>query len=271
MLKTNISDTWLSDAPRSIMTLALDVVESLYGIVSREQAQTDLLAIETELGAALAEYPAPISGEQLVRVLYKVLGFAGDWEQFFSFDNCLLNRVIARRRGIPISLAIVILHFCERFNIKAQGIGFPGNFLVKFPSAESPVIVNPFTGTAVSKLDRERLLKGARGNLATLKPIHMKVMTPLAMLGRLLNVTKASFIHHQQFDMALKSCELLLKITPDDPFERRDRGFLYEQLDCPQWAQDDFEFFIEQCPEDPVSEVLKAQIMGLNASPTVFH
>ena len=46
-------------------------------------------------------------------------------------------------------------------------------------------------------------------------------------------------------------------MKPGDPLETRDRGFIYEQLDCPRFAADDFEYFIEQCPDDPVADVLK--------------
>lgn len=32
---------------------------------------------------------------------------------------------------------------------------------------------------------------------------------------------------------ALRCSELLLRMKPGDPLETRDRGFIYEQLDCP--------------------------------------
>ncbi len=268
MLKTNISDGWLSDEPRSLMTLALDVVESLYGIKARDQAELSLFALEQELAGELKDMNA---SQQLLPVLYGSMGVAGDWERFFAVDNCLMDKVLARRRGIPVTLGILLLHLCERFEVRAEGIGFPGHFLVRIWPGEEGIVIDPFTGRQLSRHEMEQLLRGARGNLARLKPNHLKAADRLDILTRLLNVTKASFIHHQQFSQALACSQLLLKLKPDCPFERRDRGFLYEQLDCDQLAADDFEFFIEHCPEDPVADVLKAQVAALDLGPKTLH
>jgi regulator of sirC expression with transglutaminase-like and TPR domain len=276
MLKTNISDGWSSDEPRSLMMLALDVVESLYGLKARDQAQVSLFALEQELAEQLQDQQQeqqkePPTAEQLLSALYGPLGVMGDWERFFSTDNCLMNRVLSRRRGIPVTLGILVLHLCERFDMRAEGICFPGHFLLRVKAPEGDVIIDPFTGRPLSRNEIEQLLRGARGNLARLKPNHLKAAESLEILTRLLNVTKASFIHHKQFSQALACSQLLLKLKPDCPFERRDRGFLYEQLDCDRLAADDFEFFIEHCPEDPVADVLKAQILALDLGPQTLH
>ncbi|MBM7457072.1 regulator of sirC expression with transglutaminase-like and TPR domain [Oceanisphaera litoralis] len=270
MLKTNISDGWSSDDPRSLMMLALDVVESLYGLKARDQAEVSLFALERELAEQLKDQSGPMA-QQLLSALYGPLGVAGDWERFFSTDNCLMNRVLSRRRGIPVTLGILLLHLCEGFGIRAEGIGFPGHFLVRVLFDDEGLVIDPFTGRPLSRHEMEQLLRGARGNLARIKPGHLKAAENLDILTRLLNVTKASFIHHKQFSQALACSQLLLKLKPDCPFERRDRGFLYEQLDCDRLAADDFEFFIEHCPEDPVADVLKAQILALDLGPQTLH
>ncbi|MBO1518853.1 SirB1 family protein [Oceanisphaera pacifica] len=270
MLKTNISDTWLNDEPASAMTLALDVVESLYGLAERDQAEVALFALEQELARHFAEQEQ-ITGHDLLAAVFGPLGFAGDWERFFSVDNCVISEVLSRRRGIPVTLAIVLLYLCERFNIHAEGIGFPGHFLVRIGEGEHSEIIDPFTGKALTRDKMKLMLRGARGNLATLKPVHLAQVSPSEILTRLLNVSKGAFIHHQQLEQALMCCELLLKLKPDCPFERRDRGFLYQQLDCHQLASEDFEYFIEQCPDDPVSDVLKVQMLALDSIPQTLH
>ncbi|MBL1378722.1 SirB1 family protein [Zobellella iuensis] len=268
MLKTKVSECWQGLEPRSLMMLALDVVESLYGLAVRHKAEGDLLALERELAEVLAGQDA---AEQLLPTLFGPLGLAGDWERFFSTDNCLLDRVLARRRGIPVTLGILILHLCERVGVRAEGICFPGHFLLRLWSGEEEAIIDPFTGRELSKREIEQLLRGARGNLARLKPEQLKGADNQAILERLLNVTKAAFIHHKQFSQALACSQLLLKLKPDCPVERRDRGFLFEQLDCHRLAAEDFEFFIQHCPEDPVADVLKAQIAALDLGPKTLH
>ena len=289
MLKTNISNTWQAEQLPNLMMLALDVVESLFGLEARDQGEVALFTLEQELAEQLDPgfgADTEITGQDLIAALYGPLGFTGDWERFFAVDNCLMDRVLSRRRGIPVSMAVLVLYLCERFGIRAEGISFPGHFLVRIfaePVSETDIaldstdnhdssdIIDPFTGNSLSHHQIEQLLRGARGNLATLTPQHLVAAEPLEVIMRLLNVTKASFIHHQHFTHALMCSQLLLTLKPDCPLERRDRGFLYEQLECHELAVDDFEYFIEQCPDDPLAEVLKIQVMALDLLPHVVH
>ncbi|AEY01011.1 hypothetical protein GU3_06275 [Oceanimonas sp. GK1] len=268
MLESNISARWHGEEPLDLMTLALDVVESLVGLEARDQAERELFALERALAEELEGMVAPL---HLLPCLYDGLGLAGDSDTFFSIDNCLMSRVLARRQGIPVSLGILLIHLCRRFGVEAEGINFPGHFLVRIWSEEEGAIVDPFTGQPLSRNDIERLLRGAQGNLARLTPQHLKGAEDSDILARLLNVTKAAFINERQFGKALACSELLLRLKPDCPFERRDRGFLYEQLDCGRLAADDFEFFIQHRPDDPIADVLKAQIAGLDMSPKILH
>lgn len=290
MLKTNISDTWQADDLPNLMLLAMDVVESLFGLEARDRGEVALFELERELADQLDSQLkgtsdlTPVTGAALLAALYGPLGFAGDWERFFAVDNCLIDRVLSRRRGIPVSMAVLLLHLCARFEIRAEGISFPGHFLVRVfdePDTDSDAsldsrpadskIIDPFTGKVLSHHQIEQLLRGARGNLAKLTPQHLTAAEPLEVIMRLLMVTKASFIHHQHFTHALMCSQLLITLKPDCPLERRDRGFLYEQLECHQLAAQDFEYFIEECPEDPLAEVLKIQALALDLLPHVLH
>jgi regulator of sirC expression with transglutaminase-like and TPR domain len=42
-----------------------------------------------------------------------------------------MHSVIESRRGIPISLAVLWLEMAQGLGLNAQGVGFPGHFLVK--------------------------------------------------------------------------------------------------------------------------------------------
>jgi len=82
---------------------------------------------------------------------------------------------------------------------------------------------------------------------------------------------KMAFTEEQQLDKALCCIDLLIQTTPDDPYQRRDRGFLLHQLDCANLARDDFKFFIDQCPEDPAAQLLKLQLEDLDVSEHTVH
>lgn len=59
------------------------------------------------------------------------LGFDGDRASYHDPDNSLLPRVLDRRRGIPLSLAIVAIEVGRRAGVPLLGIGMPGHFLVR--------------------------------------------------------------------------------------------------------------------------------------------
>jgi regulator of sirC expression with transglutaminase-like and TPR domain len=106
-------------------------------------------------------------------------------------------------------------------------------------------------------------------------PLHMQ--TPNRTLDKasleqvFLSQQKMAFTEEKQFDKALSSIELLIETAPDDPYQRRDRGFLLHQLDCFNLARDDFEFFIDQCPEDPAAQVLKMQLEDFDGIEHTVH
>lgn len=93
--------------------------------------------------------------------LFSVMGFAGNELHYYDPDNSFLNRVIERRRGIPVSLCIVYLLLARRLGIKAYGVGTPGHFLVGFKGPE-PVYLDPFNkGKLMSAADVQKMLARA--------------------------------------------------------------------------------------------------------------
>ena len=65
------------------------------------------------------------------RYLFGELGFAGNREQFDDPRNSCLNEVMDRKKGIPITMALVYIEVARRAGIRAEGVNFPGHFLVR--------------------------------------------------------------------------------------------------------------------------------------------
>lgn len=64
---------------------------------------------------------------------------------------------------------------------------------------------------------------------------------------------------------------MLLAISPNDPYEIRDRGYVLEELDCQHAAVDDYQYFVEQCPDDPSAQLLRLQIEAWANPQHVLH
>lgn len=80
----------------------------------------------------------------LNRVLFEEYGFAGNSDHFADPRNSLLDQVLDRRLGIPISLSLVYLLVAQRAGIELEPVGVPGHFLVGGYEPEGPFFVDAF-------------------------------------------------------------------------------------------------------------------------------
>ncbi len=100
---------------------------------------------------------------------FEELGFAGNVNDYYDPDNSFIHMVLRSRRGIPISLAVVWLELAQSLGLEAEGVNFPGHFLVKVHLSaprQGQVVMDPFTGES---LGREELLERIQ-SMAT--PVH---------------------------------------------------------------------------------------------------
>jgi len=74
--------------------------------------------------------------QALRRVLADEEGFWGDTDTYDAPENSFLDRVLARKKGLPITLAVVYLEVARRAGVPLFGVSFPGHFLVACPSEE---------------------------------------------------------------------------------------------------------------------------------------
>lgn len=207
--------------------------------------------------------------EQLLHTFFKEFHFRGNWENYYAAGNCMLDEVLRTRQGLPVTLGILLIHMARSVELSVRGVCFPGNFLVHF--LDENVFVDPFTGQIWDREQQGIMLRAALGDLAKLEEKHLASANHKDILSRLLNVSKGCLLQERFLPEALRCSEILLAMHPDDPYEIRDRGLVYEQLECPQLAAQDYSYFIEQCPKDPVASVLKVQLAMLDHGTVIFH
>ena len=79
-------------------------------------------------------------------VLFGEHGFRGNSEQYFDPDNSYMDRVIDRRRGIPITLCCLYQFVARRLGLPVVGIGMPGHFLCRYQDAQGEWLIDAFHG-----------------------------------------------------------------------------------------------------------------------------
>jgi regulator of sirC expression with transglutaminase-like and TPR domain len=213
--------------------------------------------------------------KRFVQFFYVELAFSGDQKNYFSCQYSLLNHVLDYRTGIPVSLAIVFQYMGTKLGFDVSGVNFPGHFLLKCSTSHHPdIYLDPLNGKQLVRQDLESLY------FSILHEIEDEKMPEEALdnascdetIVRLLHNLKASYINEKCYSQALTAVELLVNLCPNDPYERRDRGFLLHQLDCTQVAMADYQYFIRKCPKDPATQLLQAQLQQLSEQiPEVFH
>lgn len=83
------------------------------------------------------------------------LDLHGDTEHYYKVGNSLLPKVIATRRGIPLSLSLIYLFTGARAGLPIEGVSFPGHFLVRLGST----LLDPFErGRFLSNCDAAAIL-----------------------------------------------------------------------------------------------------------------
>lgn len=80
----------------------------------------------------------------LNRVLFEEYGFHGNEEHYTDPRNSFLDQVLARRTGLPVSLAIVYLLVAERAGVELEPVGAPGRFLVGCYLEAEPFFIDVF-------------------------------------------------------------------------------------------------------------------------------
>lgn len=80
----------------------------------------------------------------LNRVLFHEYGFRGDADNFYDPQNSFLNRVLDRRKGIPLTLSVIYLLVGNRVGLELEPVGAPGRFLVGCFTDETVFYIDPF-------------------------------------------------------------------------------------------------------------------------------
>lgn len=80
----------------------------------------------------------------LNRVLFEEFGLRGNHLHYTDPKNSLIDQVLERRVGIPISLSIVYLLVAHRLGLELEPVGVPGHFLVGGYEPEGPFFIDAF-------------------------------------------------------------------------------------------------------------------------------
>lgn len=128
----------------------------------------------------------------VIRHLFKERGFQGDAEDYGNPRNSLIDSVLDRQRGIPISLSVVMLEVARRLQVPLDGVGMPGHFLVR-DRVDQEIFVDPFWRVQLDRDGCERLFRAVHGATARFRDEYLEPVGNRAILARMLTNLRRSY------------------------------------------------------------------------------
>jgi len=198
-------------------------------------------------------------GRILAELLFEELGFVGERDDYYNPYNSYLDKVMLRRKGIPISLSVLTMAVGERAGMEVEGVGFPGHFLVRVGGPDG-VYQDPFHGGDL--LDGHGLRNLAAQFLGAEMALHPSYLEPVDCLTitiRMLANLKNAHRRQGDFARAMLACDHLVELT-QAPEHRRDRGLLAHALRTYGAASEDLAAYLEARPDAKDAHAINAAL-----------
>lgn len=255
------------------------VLEAAASLAQDEEADLDVQQVLADVDRLLARVQKriPQACDGLTRLamlnqfFYTDLGFSGNVNNYYASENSYLSEVLRTRKGIPISLAVIWLELARGLGLTAQGVSFPGHFLVKVTLEEGLVVLDPLSGESLG-LDTlaERLAPFRRFDSvledgdAPLE-LHLQACPPRDLLARMLLNLKEIFRSQDDDARLLAVMDRLVVLLPEVGSERRDRGLLHAQMGHHAQAIDDLGHYLAHAQTAEDADYLSDRLAELKA------
>ena len=259
------------------------VLEAAASLAQDEEPQLDVQHVLDELARLLKKVKGrlPSKSDDLTRlailtqVFYKEMGFGVNANDYYAPENSYLNEVLRTRRGLPISLAVLWLELAQGLGLNAQGVSFPGHFLVKVALKGGLVVIDPLTGQSLGvdnlaeRLGPYRDAADASAGLdlddgETPLGLYLQPCPPRDLLARMLRNLKEVFRVQEDWPRLLQVLDRLVVLLPQTWSERRDRGLVYAQLGRNHEALHDLQMYLQAEPLAPDQDALKTRVKELS-------
>lgn len=244
---------------------AVDVARAVQDI--RNIAET--ISERLEYGAALGDIFFTLNDQ-----LFNVLDFHCTPSPLVGPRHTMLDWVLRQRRGEQLSLGIVYICVGRWLGLPLMGCDFPGRFLVRYQDENGGVIIDPTAGgVQLQEADLLALLSYRFGTTAAgvITQGFLSDVDDSHLVVRLLRHLKQAYLNSQETARALQVQDMIIQLSPDFPEAFRERGQLYERLDCPRAAAEDYSRYLDMLPDAGDAVALNHRLSQLLNQRQMLH
>lgn len=250
----------------------LDLADAALQLARTDLPGADWKATRAHL-SALARDAAYLGAEGVegrARALAALLagrhGYRGDAKTYEDLANANLIRVVERRRGLPVALGILWIHAARAAGWEANGLDFPGHFLIGLVAGGRQAVVDPFDGGTVLDAPALRaLVKRIEGPGAELRPGLLRPVGNRPVLLRLQNNIQRRRLRAREFAGALHCTEQMLRLAPDAATLWREAALMHEHLGQVAGALAAWERFLALVPGGELASQAQDAMAALRA------
>lgn len=259
-----------SDAGFPLLEAAVCLAQDEYPDMDVQQVLGDVDQLLARLKRRLPADAGPLQKLHAVnQFFFRDLKFAGNVNDYYDPDNSYLSVVLLTRRAIPITLAVLWLELAQGLGLAAQGIGFPGHFMVKVSLPEGQVVIDPLDGQSLSREALSERLGPFRQRNGQVDEVelplgpYLKASTPREMIGRMLRNLKEIYITQEDWQRLIGVQDRLIVLLPQAWTEYRDRGLAHAEVAHAALALKDLEVYLLHAEPGPDQVAVAMRVTAL--------
>lgn len=260
------------DALGQIADDEIDIADAALQFARIDRPEADLAAARahlTEIARAAAAHPGqtPVAeAVALTNLMAKTFGYRGDASSYDDLRNANLLSVIERRRGLPVALGILWIHAARAAGWTAQGVNFPGHFLVGLGEGRGRVFLDVFAGGRIlDETALQSLLGTFEGPAARLRPQVLAPVSDRDVLLRLQNNIKLRRLRSGDIAEARVCNADMLRLAPGSSALWRDAAQLADHLEEPAAALAAWQRVLALVPEGGEAESAREAVRELRS------
>jgi regulator of sirC expression with transglutaminase-like and TPR domain len=257
----------LQRSPPALFEAALWIAAEHDSEVKPQALLVDFQELQQRVSGGLPMLPVSELAQPLLRRMND-LGFAQDDFTPLRPQVALLDKVLQRRRGQPLTLGLIALELARSLEIPMVGVNFPGHFLLRVPGADH--LLDPCGGRRLYPNDCRELLHRQYGPNMKLNAEHLATAEPGQMLQRLSRNLRQLYLSHDDFINALIDADRVLELGNASTSDYLARASLYQRLDCPNAERFDLEHAL-LLSDDPIQRIRLTERLGHLPPNSIVH